>query len=71
MTDPQREIGYRLGSGGDAVYAALIEAHRGLSDDESTRLNVRLILLLANQLGDADAVLAAIANARQGTAPPQ
>ncbi len=68
MTETQRDFDVRLGSGGDAVYAALVEAHRGLSDDQSARLNIRLILLLANQLGDADAVCAAIANARKGTA---
>lgn len=41
----------------DDFYAALITAHEGLSEDESLALNARLILLLANQVGD-DAVLA-------------
>ena len=41
----------------DDFYAALIAAHEGLSEDESLALNARLILLLANQVGD-DAVLA-------------
>ena len=41
----------------DDFYAALIAAHEGLSEDESLALNARLILHLANQVGD-DAVLA-------------
>lgn len=36
----------------DAAYRAIIEAHRGLSDDESAALNAALVLILANQLGD-------------------
>ena len=48
----------------DRTYRALIEAHRGLSDDASAALNTRLVLILANHIGD-DAVLAeAIALAR-------
>ena len=40
----------------DAFYAALIDAHRGLSDAESEVMNARLVLLLANHVG-ARAVL--------------
>jgi hypothetical protein len=40
----------------DAFYAALIEAHRGLTDEESQIMNARLVLFLANQIG-ARAVL--------------
>ena len=36
----------------DGFYEALIEAHRGLSEEASQRLNARLILILANQVGD-------------------
>jgi hypothetical protein len=36
----------------DEFYEALIKAHEGLSDDESAALNARLILVLANQIGD-------------------
>jgi hypothetical protein len=35
----------------------LIDAHRGLSDEESAALNTRLVLILANHIGD-DAALA-------------
>ncbi|MGE3915467.1 MAG: DUF2783 domain-containing protein [Hyphomicrobiaceae bacterium] len=63
------DTSFRLGTRGDDVYAALIEAHRGLDETESSRLNARLALLLANQVGDAEAVLAAIARARQAISP--
>ena len=48
----------------DDFYQALIEAHAGLSEQESAALNARLILLLANQVGDVDTLRAAIAAAR-------
>jgi hypothetical protein len=41
----------------------LVDAHRGLSDAESERLNVRLVLLLANHIGDAQVIAEAIAAA--------
>ncbi|HTT13904.1 MAG TPA: DUF2783 domain-containing protein [Burkholderiaceae bacterium] len=41
----------------DDFYERLLDAHRGLNADESAQLNARLILLLANQVGD-DEVLA-------------
>ena len=37
----------------DGFYEQLLDAHQGLSKDESDLLNARLILLLANQVGDA------------------
>ena len=36
----------------DGFYADLIEAHDGLTDAESEAFNARLILLLANHIGD-------------------
>lgn len=36
----------------DGFFKALIEAHEGLTDDQSEALNARLILVLANQIGD-------------------
>jgi len=41
----------------DDFYERLLEAHDGLSAEQSAQLNARLILLLANQVGD-DRVLA-------------
>ena len=37
----------------DAFYEQLLDAHTGLSPEQSALLNARLILLLANQIGDA------------------
>ncbi|MBF8222528.1 MULTISPECIES: DUF2783 domain-containing protein [Halomonadaceae] len=36
----------------DAFYAALTALHRERSDEESERINARLILLLANHVGN-------------------
>ncbi len=63
MTAPDLSA-HRLGARADDIYAALISAHEGLSDAESAALNARLILLLLNLVGDADAVLSAIERAR-------
>lgn len=49
----------------DDFYAALLEAHRGLSEDESAALNARLVLILANHVGDRAALDAALALARR------
>jgi Protein of unknown function (DUF2783) len=53
---------------GDDFYDALIAAHRGLSDAQSELLNARLLLLLANHVGDLDVLREAIALARGGVA---
>ncbi len=49
----------------DLAYRALIDAHRGLSDDESAQLNARLVLILANQVGDLDVFKDALAVAAE------
>lgn len=38
----------------DDFYAKLINAHDGLSDDASMALNARIILLMANHIGDQE-----------------
>lgn len=48
----------------DDFYQALIEAHQGLSDEESQRLNARLVLLLANHIGSLDVLRQALQAAR-------
>ena len=48
----------------DEFYAALIEAHAGLTGEQSAALNARLVLLLANQIGDLATLKEAIAAAR-------
>ena len=67
MTDDLISTTWNLGTAGDDVYAALMAAHEGLSDEESARLNVRLVLLLMNHIGDRAVLDAAIAAARSGT----
>jgi hypothetical protein len=37
----------------DGFYEQLLDAHAGLTPEQSELLNARLILLLANQIGDA------------------
>ncbi|WP_321956924.1 DUF2783 domain-containing protein [Burkholderia cenocepacia] len=54
----------------DAFYEALIDMHRDLSDADSQLVNAKLILLLANQVGDADVLREAMALARRGVTPP-
>ena len=49
----------------DDFYQALIDAHIGLTEAQSAALNARLILLLANQVGDVDTLRAAITAARE------
>ena len=48
----------------DGFYAALVTAHQGLSDEASELLNARLVLILANHVGDPDVLREALALAR-------
>ncbi|MEO5669872.1 MAG: DUF2783 domain-containing protein [Ramlibacter sp.] len=48
----------------DGFYEKLLDAHLGLSKEQSDLLNARLILLLANQVGDAKVLEQCIAAAR-------
>ena len=49
----------------DAVYAAIIDAHRDLNDEQSAQFNARLVLILANHIGDAEIVHQALDVATQ------
>jgi hypothetical protein len=51
---------------GDTFYDLLIEGHRGLTDAQSELMNARLVLLLANHVGDLRVLEEAIAAARTG-----
>ncbi len=42
----------------------LLDAHQGLSAEQSHALNARLVLVLANQVGRQDLLLQALAAAR-------
>ena len=48
----------------DDFYEALIEAHAGLETAQSHALNARLVLLLANHVGDLAVLREALAAAR-------
>lgn len=49
----------------DAFYAALLAAHRGLSEEQSHALNARLVLILANHVGDLGTLEEALKLARK------
>ncbi len=51
---------------GDDFYEMLIGAHRDLSDEQSELLNARLILILANHIGDLGTLREALTIAREG-----
>jgi len=53
----------------DQTYRALIEAHRGLPDEDSAALNSRLVLILANHIGEHAVLQEAIALANQSMEP--
>lgn len=57
---------FRTFSPGDDFYEALIETHRDLSDEQSEMVNARLILLLANHIGDIAVLREAMRIAREG-----
>ena len=48
----------------DAAYVALVEARRGLSEEEAAALDTRLALILANHIGDLEVLKEAIALAK-------
>jgi hypothetical protein len=53
----------------DDFYEALVELHRDLTPEQSRLVNAKLILLLANQIGDLNILRAAVAKARKGMTP--
>ena len=54
----------RLSPNQDDVYNALTNAHEGLSEADSHALNARLVLLMANQIGDASVLTELMQTAR-------
>ncbi len=54
----------------DEFYAALIDMHRGLSEDQSEIANAKLILVLANHIGDLEILKQAMKIARGDVRPP-
>ncbi|WP_321893275.1 DUF2783 domain-containing protein [Paraburkholderia tropica] len=55
----------------DAFYERLIDTHDGLSDIDSQLVNAKLVLLLANHIGDVEVLEQAFAKARSGVAGAQ
>ena len=49
----------------DGFYELLLDAHAGLTQEQSQLLNARLILLLANQVGDARVLKECVQAARE------
>ena len=49
----------------DDFYEALIALHRDLTPEQSAKVNAKLVLLLANHIGDHDALDQALAAARE------
>ena len=49
----------------DGFYEQLLDAHQGLSAEQSELLNARLILLLANQVGDPGVLKECLEAARE------
>jgi hypothetical protein len=54
----------------DDLYEALIAMHRDLDDAQSQAVNARLILLLANHIGDFDTLREAMQLARDAATKP-
>jgi hypothetical protein len=50
----------------DDVYQILMDVQRDMTGGDAERFRARLILLLANQVGDDEAVIAAIEEAAKG-----
>ncbi len=53
----------------DDFYEALIETHCGLSPEQSALVNAKLVLLLANHVGDLGVLREAMTKARAGITP--
>ena len=61
---PEHSYSHELGlEDADSFYERLMDAHAGLSRDQSEALNARLVLLLANQVGSAQKVEACLSAA--------
>jgi Protein of unknown function (DUF2783) len=49
----------------DDAFRAIVEAHRGLTDDQSADFDAALVLILANHIGDIEVLREAIALAKR------
>ena len=53
----------------DEFYETLVDIHRFLTPEQSKLVNAKLILLLANHVGDLAVLRAAMDKAREGVTP--
>jgi len=67
LAEPGRRY-FRAYTPGDDFYEALMDTHRDLTDAQSAMVNAKLILLLANHIGDLSVLREALALARAGVA---
>jgi hypothetical protein len=65
LSEPGKRY-FRAFSPGDDFYEMLIDTHRDLTDEQSAMVNARLILLLANHIGDIGVLREALKIAREG-----
>jgi Protein of unknown function (DUF2783) len=49
----------------DAAFRLIIEAHRGLSEQESAAINAKLVLIFANHVGDMGVLKEALSLAKK------
>ena len=49
----------------DDAFRAVVEAHRGLNDEQSADLDAALVLILANHIGNLDVLREAIELAKR------
>ena len=60
----------RLGAEADILYIELVDLFRELDDEAARLAAAKLILLLANHIGDPAVLRAAIAEVRGESSPP-
>jgi predicted LPLAT superfamily acyltransferase len=65
VTDPKALLTEPNLADPDAAYRLIVQAHRDLSEAESAAFNARLVLILANHLGDVEILRQALALARE------
>ena len=54
----------------DDAFRAVVEAHRGLSDEQSADLDAALVLILANHIGDIEVLREALVLAKRRVLDP-
>ncbi len=71
MRTPSCAIRWSWSAPGRSGYVALVDARRRLSDAEAAALDSRLVLILANHIGDLEVLNEAIALAKAPANSPR